>query len=91
MKAPGRLVLVVTQCKRPASARYPPQFEGEIFTGSVARQVFRRITDPDQRLLEPAPVRRVHQKAAPLQTFAQQRGHRLLPRDLLSQREVIGG
>ena len=62
---------------------------GEILPGGVAGQVFGGKADLNQRLLEPASIRRVHQEPAGLETLAQERGHRLLPRDFLRQGEIV--
>ena len=90
MKGPGRLLLVAAQDKRAARAGEQAQINGEILPGGVAGQVFGGKAYLNQRLLEPASIRRIHKEPAGFNTLAQERGHRLLPRDLLRQGEIVG-
>ena len=77
----GCLPLIIPDVKRASRVGHDPRAEpnGQQSALCVSGQVFRRIADADERLLEHPPKGRVHNKAGLVQRVAQELPHSGLP------------
>ena len=83
-------LLIVADAKRQAGTGRLANPDRQRGTGGVARQVFGRVADRDQGLLQNPAIDVVDGEAGLVDPFAQIVAHAPLPRQLFEQRAVLG-